>query len=363
MSATDQAFIRAYDPGLPPLAKPPRTARETVAASPATVQMPTATLTQNSGRLQSAQPPVEHASSIHVGIEHFVPPPHVNFGSVSTTSVPAAADARASRTLLSPPHRPFGQTAKAALSSFTSKLRSASAGETFAKPALEVDAVRWPALCDAIRSRIAAGLDALAGQVLAAAETGTQVIAVTGIERSEGRSTLTMCLARQLSATNKTVALVDADFSNPGLIQQLGVQIDRGWETVLRDEKVLWDVMIESLADHLALAPLSPEVVSDGMPAVDRLASIFGELANHYDFVLVDAGPLRGDSAASQWLLDPACGVHGVILTHDLRRQSANRVAAVCLQLADAKQRQLGIAEMFTEELVAGGKRQAAKSV
>ena len=141
MSATDQAFIRAYDPGLPPLAKPPRTARETVAAPPSTVQMPIATLTQNSGRLQSAQPPVEHATSIHMGIEHFVPPPHANFGSVSTTSVPAAAEAQASRTLLIPPHRPFGQTAKATLSSFTSKLRSASAGDTFAKPALEVDAV------------------------------------------------------------------------------------------------------------------------------------------------------------------------------------------------------------------------------
>jgi Mrp family chromosome partitioning ATPase len=363
MSATDQAFIRAYDPGLPPLAKSPQTARGAMAVSPAAGQMPTATLTQNSGRLQSTQPPAEHASSIHVGIEHFVPPPHAKFGSVSTLSVPATPEAPASRTLLTPPHLPFGQTAKAALSSFTNKLRSLSAGEALAKPALEVDAVRWPGLCDAIRSRIAAGLDALAGQVLAAAETGTQIVAVTGIERSEGRSTLTLCLARQLSATNKTVALVDADFSNPGLIQQLGVQVDRGWETVLRDEKALWDVMIESLADHLALAPLSPEVVSDGMPAVDRLASIFGELENHYDFVLVDAGPLRGDSTTSQWLLDPACGVQGVILTHDIRRQSASRVATVCLQLADAKQQQLGIAEMFTEEQAAGGRRQAAKSV
>ena len=142
-----------------------------------------------------------------------------------------------------------------------------------------------------------------------------------------------------------------------------GVQIDRGWETVLRDEKVLWDVMIESLADRLALVPLSPEVVSDGMPTVDRLAAYSASWQITTIFVLRQRGPLRGDSATSQWLLDPACGVHGVILAHDLRRQRANRVAAVCLQLADAKQRQLGIAEMFTDEQAAGGRRQAAKSV
>jgi hypothetical protein len=104
-------------------------------------------------------------------------------------------------------------------------------------------------------------------------------------------------------------------------------------------------------------------VVLDGLPAAQRLANTFVELADHFEFVLIDAGPLGGESATSQWLLDSAAGVQGVILAHDVRRQSASRIAAVCLQLAEAKHRQLGIAEMFTEEQAAGGGRQAADSV
>src|SRR5262249_38378419 len=130
------------------------------------------------------------------------------------------------------------------------------------------------------------------------------------------------------------------------------------WETVLRGEKQLWDVAIESLADRMALLPLTPAVVSDNVPAAHRMATIFADLAGNCDIVLIDAGPLTIDSATSQWLLDPANGVHGVILAHDVRRQNAGPLAAICLKLADAKQRQLGIAEMFVSSGAAVGDRQ-----
>jgi Mrp family chromosome partitioning ATPase len=365
MSATDQAFIRAYDPDLPALAKQVSPARESIASAQRGANAPKAALMTTANQPMQGGVSSQDAaqvSSIHVGIEHFVPPPHAKFGSVLTTSMSAATATQTNSTSLTSPHLKFGQTAKAALSSFRSKPHADSADVELTKPALEVDAVRWPALCDAIRSRLAARFESFAEQ-LAGAESPRQIIAITGIDRGEGRSTLALCLARQLSAANRSVVLVDADFSNPGLIQQLSVRVDRGWEAVLRGEKALWDVMIDSIADRVAFVPLTPEVVVDGVPAAQQLANTFAELADHFEFVLIDAGPLGGESATSQWLLDSAAGVHGVILAHDVRRQSASRIAAVCLQLAEAKHRQLGIAEMFTEEQAAGGRRQAADSV
>ena len=235
--------------------------------------------------------------------------------------------------------------------------------EKLARPALEVDAVRWPAVCENILSRHAAAFDQLAEQLRHEAEIGCRVVAITGVERSEGRSTLALCVARRLAAGNSTVALVDADFAKPGLIQQLTVRVDRGWETVLWGERELWDIAIESVADRMALVPLGSDSNSDLPAPLGQLANCFDTLAQHYDLVLVDAGPLTGDSATPQWLLDRACGVQGIILAHDVRRRAANRVAAVCLQLAESNQRQLGIAEIFVDEQAAGGKRLAAVPV
>ena len=75
---------------------------------------------------------------------------------------------------------------------------------------------------------------------------------------------------------------------------------------------------------------------------------------------LVDAGPLSAD-AAGNWLMEPAVGVHNIILAHDVRNHQAHRLAACCLQLAEAKQRQLGIAELFAPDEVADRQTLPAK--
>src|SRR5262249_22440062 len=145
-------------------------------------------------------------------------------------------------------------------------------------------------------------------------EGNCKVVAVTGLGRCEGRTTLTLCLARSLAAKKK-LAIIDADFANPCLAHQLGIGPESGWETVLLVTEQLSEISIQSVADDIALVPLAVAVGANELARLSyRIAISLAELADHYDLVLVDPGPLVNDSPAENWLLEPTAGVQGIIL-------------------------------------------------
>jgi Mrp family chromosome partitioning ATPase len=333
MSISDQAFIRAYD---------------------------------EDAIFVGAAPP----SAIDIGLGSVIPAPHAKFPPMEMPSTPAPAAPpttsgihAAKSSLLKTdgaggmaaphigsgkPHWSFGQSPKVSLSSFVGLNVAATPAAEPHKPALEVDAVRWPAVCETLLARHAERFDRLAAEIRHEVESGHKVTAISGIRRGEGRTTLALCLARRLAAGNTKIALVDADFSNPSLAAQLSIAIEQGWEAALDGEATMWESMIESVADRFAIAPLAANVAKhDITPAAFRIAAVLGELAEHYDVVLLDAGPIGAESVTTGWLLEPSVGVHNIILAHDVRRPESHRLAAGCLQIAEAKQRQLGIAETF----------------
>jgi Mrp family chromosome partitioning ATPase len=252
-------------------------------------------------------------------------------------------------------HVGFGQSPKASLSSFATQAASASPSGESPKPALEVDALRWPLVCGNLLSLHADRFNRLADEVRREAVEGRRVVGITGIQRSEGRTTLALCLARQLAVGNTNVALVDADFASGKLAEHLGLGIERGWEAVLDDGETVWEVMIESVKDRLTVLPLVSKSADESIPSSSyRIAATLQELANQYEVLIVDAGPLVMESLTPHWLLKPGSGIDSLILAHDARRGDVSRLAAACLQIAEAGQRQLGIAEMFADENVSG---------
>ncbi|HZZ28391.1 MAG TPA: hypothetical protein VFE46_10355 [Pirellulales bacterium] len=357
MSISDRAFIRAYHED------PAHTGRGSIAA-------------------------------IDIGLGSVIPPPHAKF---PPTDAPASkepiapnqtiaqgepeaaapgilSNLPAARIGMTKPHIPLGQSPKAALSAFTSLGAATIPAANSPKPALEIDSVRWPAMCEALLAKSGEGFDRLAADLRAEAAAGHKVTAITGTNRSEGRTTLSLCLARCLAAeAHSRIILVDADFGSPQMASQFGIALERGWEAVLAGDEPLWEMLIESVADRFALALLGSGVsagathksstatnsavinsaaTSDAIqhrivPEAFRVAAVLGELAEHFDMVLIDAGPLMPESVTGQWLLEPSVGVHNIILAHDVRRPEARRLAAGCLRIAEAKQRQLGIAETF----------------
>jgi Mrp family chromosome partitioning ATPase len=325
MSTIDQAFIRAYQE---------RLAKGTVmpAAPAAAPRLEPENSRHDDARAVQPQP----TARIDVAADAAIPPPHADFAKVENAVSQATGElAKAA----------FGQSPKAALSSFTETSSGSGSSAAFFKPALEVDSVCWPPICERLVSQFRDHFDSTADEIHREAERHCKVVAVSGLARSEGRTTLVLCLARCLAARAK-VAIIDGDFTNPCLSHQLGIGPESGWETVLLGNQQLAEITIQSAADRIALVPLVSAVASREAAQLSyRIAVSLAELADHYDLVLVDAGPMSGEVANR--FVQPSSGVQGIILTHDVRRGEASRLVAACLDIAVSNQNLMGIAETF----------------
>ncbi len=338
MSTTDQAFLRAYrDPAAKPrpIAAAARSQMAQPLASP--VPVPSSTPESTVVEIGLEQLPLERFATIHVAAGAAIPAPHADFSPRLAESPAAALPGGAAG-------QTRDQSRKRSLSSFTVAVQTAVEPP---KPALEVDEVRWPAVCKNLLTSQRIAFEGVQNQLQADLEPSHNVIGITAAGRGEGCTTLALCLARHIAAAGGGVALVDADFALPQIAPRLGLSIEGGWETAIEGRNSVWEVMIESKADRLAILPLMPNLSNDGLrKSAFRAATDLHELAEQYDMVIVDVGPLAGGSPA-ECFLQPGSGIDGWIVVHDVRRGSGAALASLSLRLADAKQMQFGIAEMF----------------
>ncbi|MCC7084447.1 MAG: hypothetical protein IT427_05525 [Pirellulales bacterium] len=305
-----------------------------------------------------------HSSSIDVGLSSAIPVPHfLRRNTDSSDAVLTAAklqspadfsqmtltDEAISNDTQSRVDIAFGSLPKAPLSSYTNR----GFNDVEFCPAIsafEIDAVRWPKVCQQLLAECGMQFSKLADDMRQEAAEGRKVLAISGLGRNEGRTTLTLCLAKQLAQSRIRVAIVDADFASPGVAGNLGINAEAGWEAVLQGDQTIWETMIDVASDHLSIVPLAAAHYAEPLRRpVYGIAAVLAELAEHFDVVLVDAGPL-GEGDTADWLLDPTASVQGVILANDVRKNDASRLATACLQLAEAGVRQLGIAEMFGQQ-------------
>jgi Mrp family chromosome partitioning ATPase len=224
-----------------------------------------------------------------------------------------------------------------------------------ARPTFEVDRFAWPEICNHWMRRAAEPVDQLAQQLLAEASLGRKIIAITGTARGEGRTALTLLLARRMAATGAKVLAVDADFNSPQLASRLGMAIESGWEQSLAAPDVSpWDTMIESLDDRLTVAPLAPRTrLNVTAEVAQRAAQMLNELQARFDVVLVDAGPLLAPAEETPELqgLFAAAGSFGAaVLVADTRADDRQRLVALSRRLLDANIAPLGVAENFCSE-------------
>ena len=215
------------------------------------------------------------------------------------------------------------------------------------KPSLEVDAFRWSAVCDEIVARHAARLRPVLDALLSADDAGRSLIGVGAAAAGVGATTLVGCLARLLTDAGKSVAIVDADFSSPGLAASLGLAVEIGWEDVLAGRVPLAECAVQSIGDRVIVVPL----VQGGAPAAEKLDAIHasvtaGVLRYHYDMVLFDLGtvadPVQGAIArrvVGQCRLDALLlAVGGEPPAGSLPQQllqSTPELAAICLGVVE----------------------------
>jgi Mrp family chromosome partitioning ATPase len=158
--------------------------------------------------------------------------------------------------------------------------------------AMEVEQFAWLPVVENLCLQQPTSFDRILTELKHEQRLGHRVIAVTSIKPGEGRTSIVQCLARRAAMQGLRVCIVDADHQYPQLAEQLGLQIDAGWEATLTSPLSINDLAVESLRDRICLVPMKqalPDevIVEHGTTCGKWLAN----LKRDFDLVLIDAAP------------------------------------------------------------------------
>jgi capsular exopolysaccharide synthesis family protein len=142
--------------------------------------------------------------------------------------------------------------------------------------------------------RLTESVDGISARLLRQAETEQRrVVMVTSAVNGEGKTTLTAQLAMSLARSGRRTLLVDFDLRSPSFDEVFGLPRSPGLSEILRGECDLSNcihatetnnlsVLTAGVWDRFALSAL----------ANNSVASMFKELREDYEFVIVDTSPI-----------------------------------------------------------------------
>jgi len=217
------------------------------------------------------------------------------------------------------------------------------------RPLFEVDSFRMPEICTDLIAQHRNAFTPVIEQLLASREEGRTMIGLFGIAPKAGCTTMQLCLARLLAEAGLSVAVVDANYSNPQLAALLGLAVESGWEDVLLGEKPLAECVVHSIEDRFTLLPLTGREVAANELFTSIHASVSaGMLRYQYDLVLLDLGAagqsnqVAAQAAAQQCRLD-AC----LALTDGTTSPAENWLAGAVSIATELETTCLGVVENF----------------
>jgi Mrp family chromosome partitioning ATPase len=152
-------------------------------------------------------------------------------------------------------------------------------------------------------------------------------VVLAGVDHGNGCSSICAQVADLLSAnTSGSVCLVDANLRSPSLAQSFGLASDRGLTDALLQDGPVADFAQQFRRSNLwllscgSLTPDFPGLLNS--KCLDRRLT---ELRAEFDYVLIDAPPLRqyGDAVTLGWLAD---GVVLILEANSTRREFARQI-------------------------------------
>ena len=182
--------------------------------------------------------------------------------------------------------------------------------------AWEVDQFALPKPCEVIEQYAAETLDDVATRLIESIEPDRNLVSVRSWARGAGRTTLSICMARRLAHQGQRVVLIDGDFDNPQLANQLGVKFDVSWESSIDGTVSLESCCVSSVRDGFSIMPLvEGDIDFVDVDVVEHTKSVLTLLSERFDVVMVDAGP------GSQIWDHPAIAEQlGIVIVQDNRR-------------------------------------------
>ncbi|WP_294238801.1 GumC family protein [uncultured Sphingomonas sp.] len=127
-------------------------------------------------------------------------------------------------------------------------------------------------------------------------------ILVTGSNKSEGKSTTSVALARDFASLGRRVLIIDADLRRPSLHRVFGVPLpDRGLSTVLAQlnpaESAIQPTQFTGLS-FLPAGRLPPDPAT--LFAGDAMRALLDRLGEDYEVIVIDALPVLALADATQ---------------------------------------------------------------
>ncbi len=129
----------------------------------------------------------------------------------------------------------------------------------------------------------------------------SNLVMVTSSREGEGKTFVAINLAMSLAAErDKSILLIDADLSNPSILQRLGIRAERGLIDVLEDASVdLADVLLRTNVESLTVLPAGhPHPLSTELLASVRMDEFISEIAQRYPdrIIVLDTPPVLATS-------------------------------------------------------------------
>jgi succinoglycan biosynthesis transport protein ExoP len=119
-------------------------------------------------------------------------------------------------------------------------------------------------------------------------------IAIAGLKRGQGTTTIAATIARWAVANGKRILLVDADLANPQLSRSVGLSPNVSWLNLIREDLIPSEAIIRSKASGVCIMPLAAVVTSQTWagPIYDRLGGLLEQVRHGFDLILMDVGPV-----------------------------------------------------------------------
>ena len=160
--------------------------------------------------------------------------------------------------------------------------------------AWDVEAFRWSQVSDDILTHAGPVMDQLTHYSLDIL-TGTENrVAVAGLKRGQGTSTIAASVARWAVAHGKRVLLVDADLGNPQMSRSVGLSPNVSWLNLIREDLIPSEAIIRSKSTGVCIMPLAAVVTPQSWPGhiYDRLGGLLDQVRHGFDLILMDVGPI-----------------------------------------------------------------------
>lgn len=211
----------------------------------------------------------------------------------------------------------------------------------------EVDQFAWTEVAESLTQQAEEAIQDAGVHLRAACREGLRVLTITSSGRGEGRTTVSICLARAVAASGIRVAILDADLDNPDLAAQLGLDVTCGWDEVVLGRLPLDEVAVHSIRDRITVIPL---LRSPGIKEFElndrRVTELIRMAAEQFDLLLIDMGPL-GTADRRMFESGENCPSDAAIIVHDLGAKPAEPAPTIGARLRAAGFKSVGIVENF----------------